>query len=56
MKRAGELVFVGEAMAHEVVGLERIDEDRWHLHLGAMRLGVLHASPRTVLPVLAERQ
>lgn len=56
MKWAGGLVFVGEAMAHELVGLERIDEDRWHVHLGAMRLGVLHARSRTVPPALAEGQ
>lgn len=54
MKWDGELVFVGEAMAHELVGLEPIDEDRWHVHLGAMRLGVLHARSRTVLPMLEE--
>ena len=37
-----------------IVGLEPIDEDRWHVHLGAMRLGVLHERSRTVLPMLED--
>ena len=36
-------VFVGEAMARESVGIEFVDDDVWHLHLGPMRLGVVHA-------------
>jgi len=51
IKWAGGYVFVGEALAHEIVGLELVDEGRWHVHLGPMRLGVLHERTRTVLPI-----
>jgi transposase InsO family protein len=51
MKWGGSLVFVGEAMRGELVGLERIDDCVWHLHLGPLRLGVLHERSRTVLPL-----
>ena len=53
MKWAGGCVFVGEAMAHETVGVEPVDDGRWIVHLGPMRLGVLHERSRTVLPVSA---
>ena len=51
MKWSGGYVFIGEAMAHETVGVELVDDGHWHVHLGPMRLGVLHERSRTVLPV-----
>jgi transposase InsO family protein len=51
MKWAGGYIFVGEAMAGELVGVEPVGDDHWHVHLGAMRLGVLHERARTVLPM-----
>src|SRR4026208_376462 len=51
IKWTGGFVFVGEAMAHEIVGLEQIDDGRWHVHLGPMRLGVLHERSRTITPI-----
>ena len=47
-------MFVGEAMAHETIGLEQVDDSRWHVHLGPMRLGMLHEGTRTVLPVAGD--
>jgi len=44
-------LFVGEAMAGEVVGLQFVEEERWHVFLGPMRLGVVHDRSRTVLPL-----
>ena len=51
IKWAGGYVFVGEALANEIVGVEPRDEGRWHIHLGAMKLGLLHERTRTVLPM-----
>lgn len=47
-------VFIGEAIAGEMVGFEPVDDLTWHVHLGPMRLGVLHGRARTVLPVTEE--
>jgi len=51
MKWAGGYVFIGEAMAGELVGLKADEQDRWQVQLGPMRLGVLHERTRTVMPV-----
>ena len=51
IKWAGGYLFIGEAMAHEIVGMKRVDDDRWYVHLGSMRLGVLHERSRTVVPL-----
>ena len=51
MKWAGGYAFVGEAMAGETIGLKDSDDGHWHVHLGPMRLGVLHERSRTVLPL-----
>jgi len=51
MKWSGGYVFVGEAMAGELVGLEPVDDGHWYVQLGVVRLGVLHERMRTVLPV-----
>lgn len=48
---AGGHVFVGEAFAREVVGLSSVDDGRWHVHLGPLRLGVLHERSRTIVPL-----
>jgi putative transposase len=51
---AGEYVFVGEAMRGELVGLAKTEDEHWHLHLGPVRLGVLHERSRTVVPIVEE--
>ncbi len=51
IKWDGELVFVGEAFAGEIVGIEAVDEGLWHVYLGALRLGVLHGRSRTIAPI-----
>lgn len=56
IKWNGGYVFVGEAMAHEVVGLEPVDEGRWRLWLGPVLLGVLHERSNTVVPLGRERR
>ncbi len=56
IKWNGGYVFVGEAMAREVVGLEPVDEGRWQLWLGPILLGVLHERSNTVVPLGRERR
>jgi putative transposase len=51
IKWAGSHVFIGEALAGEVVGLKAVDDGRWHVHLGPLRLGVLHERSRTIVPL-----
>ena len=51
IKWEGEMVFVGEAFAGEAVGLRTLDEGLWHVHLGPLRLGVLHERSRTIVPL-----
>jgi len=50
MKWGGGFVFLGEALAGELIGVEDVDGGHWHVHLGPMRLGVLHERSRTVMP------
>jgi hypothetical protein len=54
MKWHGGQLFIGEAFAGELVGVEPLDNGHWQLHLGAMRLGVFHERTRTVLPPPAD--
>ncbi len=54
IKWTGGYVFIGEAMAHEMIGLEPIDDGCWYVHLGPMKLGVLHERSRTVVPLADE--
>lgn len=51
IKWGGALVFVGEAFGGEVVGIEAVDDGRWHVHLGPLRLGMLHGRSRTIVPL-----
>lgn len=51
IKWGGEQVFVGEAFAGETLGIEAVDDGLWHVHLGPLRLGVLHGRSRTVVPL-----
>jgi transposase InsO family protein len=51
IKWGGSQVFVGEAFRGEVVGIEAVDDGLWHVHLGPMRLGVLHGRSRTIVPL-----
>ncbi|MCP5068239.1 MAG: transposase [bacterium] len=54
IKWAGSLVFVGEAMRGELIGVEATGEAGWHVHLGPMRLGALHERSRTVVPLAVD--
>jgi len=51
IKWGGAQVFVGEAFSGEVVGVEAVDGGLWHVHLGPLRLGVLHERSRTIVPL-----
>ena len=51
IKWEGEHVFVGAAMSGERVGIKPVGEVDWHVHLGAMRLGLLHEDSRLVVPL-----
>ncbi|MCB9871126.1 MAG: hypothetical protein H6837_14810 [Planctomycetes bacterium] len=51
IKWGGDHVFVGGAFAGERVGIEAVDEGLWHVHLGPLRLGVLHGRSRTIVPL-----
>jgi hypothetical protein len=51
IKWEGDHVFIGEAMSGELVGLEPVRAVDWHIHLGCMRLGVLHEDSGLVLPL-----
>lgn len=53
IKWAGSQVFVGEAFRGETVGVEAVDDGLWHVHLGPLRLGVLHGRSRTIVPLEA---
>jgi hypothetical protein len=52
IKWGGGYVFVGEAMAKEVVGLTADGDGTWRLQLGPLVLGILHERSRTVVPRL----
>ena len=56
VKWNGGYVFIGEAFADEIIGVEPVDETHWHVHLGPMRLGVLHERSRTVVPLLEDEE
>ena len=50
VKWAGRMLLVGEALEDEVVGLRKVDDEAWTLHLGPMQLGTLNARSRVILP------
>ena len=54
MKWTGGYVFVGEAMAGEMVAATAVDDDLWHVFLGPMCLGVLHDRSRTIVPLAGQ--
>ncbi|MFT7670533.1 MAG: putative transposase [Planctomycetota bacterium] len=56
VKWEGEQVFVGTAMAGEWVGIEPVGEQDWHMHLGKVRLGVLHGEAGLVLPLAEDEE
>lgn len=51
IKWDGQHVFVGEAFAGERIGVRPVDDGLWHVHLGPLRLGVLHARSQTIVPL-----
>lgn len=51
IKWDGEMVFLGEAFAGEVVGIKSFEEGLWHVHLGPLRGGILHGRSRTIVPL-----
>ena len=50
IKWDGGMVFVGEAFAGEQIGLQAFEDGLWHVQLGPLRLGILHARSRTIVP------
>lgn len=54
MKWCGRFVFVGEALAGEVVGVERDGDEQRALYLGPMQIGLINERARTVMPVSTE--
>jgi putative transposase len=54
IKWEGEHIFIGSAMRGEFVGIEPVGERDWHLHIGGMRLGVLHEESGLVIPLVEE--
>lgn len=51
IKWMNKLVFIGEALSGETVGLQIIDDERCEVFLGVMKLGVLSERLRTVIPI-----
>ena len=51
IKWEGGHVFVGAAMSGERVGIAPVGEADWHVHLGGMRLGLLHEESGLVVPL-----
>jgi len=51
MKWHTELVFVGEALRGERIGLEPVAEGVWRVHLGPLVLGVLHERSGLIVPL-----
>lgn len=51
VKWDGKSVFVGDAFAGEVVGLRAVEDGLWLVHLGPLRLGILHERSRTIVPL-----
>jgi transposase InsO family protein len=56
MKWDGGWVFIGEALAGELIGVEEVDDGHRHVHLGPMRVGVLHERSRTVMPLPVDEE
>jgi hypothetical protein len=44
------MVFVAEAFAGEPIRLPAFEDGLWHVQLGPLRLGILHARSRTIVP------
>lgn len=51
IKWDGVNVYIGDALAGELIGVRAIDEGLWSIHLAHMQLGVLHHRSRTVMPM-----
>ena len=54
IKWAGKMLFVGEALEGEVVGLRQVTDDAWSLHLGPLALATLHERSRVLMPIASE--
>ncbi len=48
IKWAGEMLYLGEALIGEPVGLGQIDNERWLIHFGPVPLAVYHAASRSI--------
>ena len=51
IKWHSKLLYISEALVHEPVGLEKVDEGRWLVYFGPMKIGILDESLMKVLPV-----
>ena len=47
----GEAVFVGEALVHEPIGLEPLDDRRWKVYYSTVLLGVFNEAEHSIVPV-----
>ena len=47
----GEAVFVGEALAHEPIRLEPVDDRRWKVYYSTVVLGVFNEAEHSIVPV-----
>ncbi len=56
VKWQGGYAFVGEAVRGERVGLEQVDDEVWHLHIGMLCVGVLAGRTRVIVPILPESE
>jgi hypothetical protein len=54
IKWAGKMLFVGEALEGEVVGLRQVTDDAWSMHLGPLALATLHERSRVLMPIAPE--
>ena len=44
------MLFVGEALEGEVVGLRQVTDDAWSMHLGPLALATLHGRSHVLIP------
>ena len=51
IKWHGNFIFLGEAMADELVGVQTREDGHCQVHLGPMPIGVIHERSRTVMPI-----
>ena len=51
IKWHSRLLYISYALVHEPIGLDRVDEARWQVYFGPMKIGILDESLMKVLPM-----